>query len=118
MTANDFKYFQLHFYHVFNKVSIFHSFFLSIFGEFNATSKSRWSDDITTYEWSRIESLITSYGLDQILLNPNHLLRNSSWCIGLFFTDQPDLAIEFGVHTSLYPNGLHQIANCKFNLAT
>ena len=47
---------------------------------------------------------------------PTHLLQNSSSCIDLIFTSQPNIVVESGVHPSLHPNCHHQIIFVKFNL--
>ena len=44
------------------------------------------------------------------------VLPSSLSCIDLTFTDQPNLAVDGGVHPSLHPNCHHQIIYCKFNL--
>ena len=43
-------------------------------------------------------------------------MQNSSSCIDLIFTSQPNIVIESGVHPSLHPNCHHQIIFVKFNL--
>ena len=43
-------------------------------------------------------------------------MENSSSCIDLIFTSQPNLVVESGVHPSLHPNCHHQIVFAKFNL--
>ena len=45
-----------------------------------------------------------------------HILSNSSSCIDLIFTNQPNLVIDSGTHPSLHPNCHHQIIHCKINL--
>ena len=47
---------------------------------------------------------------------PTHLLQNSSLCIGLIFTSQPNIVVKSGVHPSLHPNCHHQFVFAKFNL--
>ena len=46
----------------------------------------------------------------------NHIQTNSSSCIDLIFTDQPNLSMNSGVHSSLRPNCHHQIVHSSFNL--
>ena len=58
----------------------------------------------------------TSYGFSQSISELTHILRNSSSCIDLIFTDQPSLIIDSGSHPSLHPNGHHKIIHCKINL--
>ena len=67
-------------------------------------------------EGSQIESLTTTHGLHQLISDPTHILPNSSSCIDLLFTDQPNLAIDSIVHHSLNSNFHHQLTHCKFNL--
>ena len=45
-----------------------------------------------------------------------NILENSSFCIDLIFTSQPNLITESGVHPSLHPNCHHQVIYAKFNL--
>ena len=51
-----------------------------------------------------------------MIADPAHLLPNSSSCIDLIFTDQPNVASDSGVHPHLHSNGHYQITYCKFNL--
>ena len=52
--------------------------------------------------------LTSQFVLNQIINEPTHITKNSSTCIDLLFTSQTNLVIESGVHSSLYPNCLHQ----------
>ena len=79
-------------------------------------SKSWWPDDITSTEGSDIDSLTTMHGLHQPISDPTHLLSNLLSCIDLIFTDQPNLAVDCGVRSSLHLNCYHQNIYCKFNL--
>ena len=45
-----------------------------------------------------------------MISQPTHILANSSSCIDLIFTDQPNLVVDYGTHPSL------QIIYCKLNL--
>ena len=42
--------------------------------------------------------------------------RQSSSCIDLIFTDQPNLSVNSGIYTSLHPNFHNQIVQSKFDL--
>ena len=44
------------------------------------------------------------------------MLSNSSSCIDLLFTSQPNLVIESGLHSSLHGNSHHQLVHAQFNL--
>ena len=56
------------------------------------------------------------HGLQQLISEPTHLLPSSLFCIDLIFTDQPNLAVDGGVHPSLHPNCHHQVIYCKLDL--
>ena len=55
------------------------------------------------------------HGLQQLISDRTHLLPNSS-CIDIIFTDQPNLAVNSGIHLSLHVKYHHQIIQCKSNL--
>ena len=89
-----------------NHIKQFRPSFTIILGDFNARSKSWLLEDVTFHEDTHIESLTTMHGLQQLISDPTHLLPNSSSCIDLIFSDQPNLHVK--CH--------HQIIHCKSNL--
>ena len=115
-TASEFANCLENFEKFLYQIQQFRSSFLFILGDFNAKSKSSWNEDITSNEGSQIDSLATTYGLQQLISDPTHILPKSSTCIDLIFTDQPNLVVDSGVHPSLHTNCHHQITFCKFNL--
>ena len=48
--------------------------------------------------------------------NLNHLLPVSTSCIDLIFTNQSNLVVDSGTHSSLNPKCHHKITYCKLNL--
>ena len=90
--------------------------FSIILGDFDARSKPWSKSDINTIEGAKIDSVTTSYGLQQLITQLTHLLANSSSCIDFIFNDQPSLIIDCGIHPSLHPNCHHQIVYCKLDL--
>ena len=108
-SSNEFEEFLVNFDKLLNQVNMLKSSFTVILGDFNARSQSWWSDDITSFEGSHIDSLTTTYGFHQLISDPTHVLPNSSSCIDLIFTDS-------GVHPTLHGNCHHQIIFSKFNL--
>ena len=62
------------------------------------------------------DSVTLTPGLEQLISEPTHILSNSSSCIDLIFTNQPNLVVDSGTHPSLHPNCHHQIIHCKINL--
>ena len=67
-------------------------------------------------EGSKIDGITAKFGLQQITNESTYITGDSSSCVDLIFTSQPDLVMESGVHSSLNPNCHHQITYAKFNL--
>ena len=67
--------------------------FVLITGDFNVRTAKWWRNDTTTTEGTKIDSITTSYSFRQIISDPTHILPNSSSCIELIFTNQPNLVI-------------------------
>ena len=75
--------------------------YLSIItGDFNARSSNWWSKDIDTPEGLKLFLLTSSNGFSQLINEPTHIQGNSSSCIDLIFTNQENLLVNSGVHTS------------------
>ena len=85
-------------------------------GDFNARSSYWWYNDINSTEGTNLFSLTSSNGFSQLINEPTHFQNNSSSCIDLILTDQPNLSVNTGVHSSLHPNCHHQIVHSRFNL--
>ena len=88
-----------------------------VLGDFNAKSNNWYKADITSLEGSKIDTIANSYGLNQLVQEPTHILNSSSSCIDLIFTSQPNLVMESGIHSSFHSNCHHQIVFAKFNLS-
>ena len=86
-------------------------------GDFNARPNNWWRGDTQTNGGSRTDYL-TTYGFQQLISEPTHILKNSSSCIDLIFTDQPNLITDSGTHPSLHPICHHNITFGKINLKT
>ena len=85
-------------------------------GDYNAKSSNWFCHDKTNFEGDAVESLISQFGLHQVIKEPTRILDTSFSCIDLIFTSQPNLIIEPGVHSPLHLNCRHQIIFAKFNL--
>ena len=55
-------------------------------------------------------------GYTQLINSATHVIGNSSSCIDLIFTQQPNLVTSSGVHASLHNNCHHQITFAHINL--
>ena len=73
-----------------------HPFLTTVIGDLNAKS-NKWSEgDRSTIEGNKIDFLTSQFGLSQIIKEPTHILENSSCCIELIFTTQPNMVLESG----------------------
>ena len=112
-SQNDFATFSDKFEWILDLVSKKNPFLLVVFGDFNA-KLSQWHDkDSSNSEGISVENITLHFGLHQIINEPTHILENSSLCIDLIFTSQPNLS---GTQPSLHPNCHHQIIYVKSNL--
>ena len=68
----------------------------------------------TTYEGTRIDGIMSQFGLVQLIYEPTHILGERSSCINSTFASQPNLVVESGVQSSLHQNCHHQIVFAKF----
>ena len=91
-------------------------FLTVILGNFNAKSNLWYNNDISTYGGSKTDGFTSQFGLQQIIKEPAHIIGDSSSCIDLISTTQPNLVMESGVHSSLHSNCHHHITFAKFNL--
>ena len=92
------------------------SFLTTINGDFNAKSCNWYNYDKTSFGGSTIESITSQFGSHQFINKTTHLLQNSSSCIDLIFTSQPNAVAELGAHPPLHPNCHHKTIFAKFSL--
>ena len=83
-------------------------FLIVLLGDFNVKSSNWCKYDITTSEGKVIENISSQFALHQVINELTHILETSS-CIDLIFTSQPNFITGSGVHTSLHPNSDPQI---------
>ena len=72
--------------------------------------------DISNNEGVQIDSITSIECLEKLIYEPTHVLSNSSSCIDLIFTNEPNLVVDSGTHPFLHPNCYHIIIHCKINL--
>ena len=58
-------------------------------GDFDPKSNSWYANGNTNIEGTKIDILTASFGFNQIINEPTHILNNSSSCINLIVTSQP-----------------------------
>ena len=57
-----------------------------VLGDINAKSNNWCKADISPLEGSKIDIIASSYGLNQLIQEPTHILNSSSSCIDLIST--------------------------------
>ena len=69
-------------------------FLIVALGDFNAKTTNWYKNDINSYEGLKIDTITSQFGLQQIINEPTYLTSNSSSCIDLIFTSQPNLVMD------------------------
>ena len=90
---------------------------LVITDDFNCRTKQWWSGDVELPERSALDEFIESNNLSQLIDEPTNIRTTGMSCIDLIITDQPNLFVDFGVHSSLDDHCQHQIINGKLNIS-
>ena len=80
-------------------------FLTVVLGDFNAKS-----------EGSKIDGTTSQFELKQIIKESIHIIGDSSLCVSMIFTTQPNLFMESGVHSSFHSICHHHITFAKSNL--
>ena len=78
-------------------------FLIVAIGDFDAKTANCYKNDTASYEGLKIDAIAFQFCSQQLINEPTHLKGNSSSCIDLIFTSEPNL-----VH--------HQIVFAKFDL--
>ena len=85
-------------------------------GDFDAKSYNWSINDTKTPEGAHLDSITSLYGMKKLISEPTHILPQSSSCIDLIFTNQPNTVMDSGVDSSLHPKYYHLIIYSKLNL--
>ena len=85
-------------------------------GDFNAHLK-RWGNINDDDNFGiALQNIFDAYGLFQLVDQPTYITKNSSSCIDLVITDQPNIVLESDIHPALHTNCNHQINFVKINV--
>ena len=74
------------------------------------------SNDTKTSEGAQLDYRTSLSGMKQVTTKPTHILESSASCIDLIFTNQPNIIMDSGVHSSLHEKCYHQIIYSKLSL--
>ena len=88
-----------------------------ITGGFNCRSKQWLPGDVELPEASALDEFIESNNLSQLIDEPTNIRTTGMSCIDLIITNQPNLFVEFGLHSSLDDRCQHQIIHGRLNLS-
>ena len=117
-TTDEFDLFLLNLEKVIVDISSRNTHFLLITGDFNGKSRNWSTNDTTAGEGAHLDSLITLYGLNQLIKEPTHVLEHTSSCIDLISTNQANLIRDPGIHPTLHSKCHYQNILSKLNLKT
>ena len=88
-----------------------------ITGDFNCRSKQWWPGNVELPKGSALDEFIESNNLCQLIDEPTNIRTTGMSCIDLIITDQPNLFVEFGVHSFLDDHCQHEIIHGKLNIS-
>ena len=88
-----------------------------ITGDFNCRTNQWWPGDIELPEGGALDEFIESNNLSQLIDEPTNIQTTGMLCIDLIITDQPNLFVDFGVHSSLDDHCQHQIIHGKLSVS-
>ena len=88
---------------------------IAVLGDFNTQTIGWYSLGKTTSEGTRIDGIMSHFGLEQLIHELIHIIEERSSCIDLVFASQPSLVVELGVQSSLHQNCHHQLVFAVFN---
>ena len=97
-SQDDFGSFANNFELNIDAVTANNTFLTIVLGDFNIKSNLWFKGDKTSYEGSKIDAITSQFGLQQLIIEPTHLVADSSSSIDLVFTSQLNLVMESGVH--------------------
>ena len=85
-------------------------------GDLNCHSKQFWFDDIDSPKGVALDKLIESNNLTQLIDQPTNFEPRGKSCVELIITHQPNLFVDYGIHSSLDNNCHHQTIHGKINI--
>ena len=113
-SRNDFESFINNFELNLDSVMVNNPFLTIVLGYFNGKTSLWHNNEISTYEGSKVDSVTSQFGLEQIIKEPTHIIGDSLSRINLIFTTQLNLVIEYEVHCLLHSNCHHHITFAQF----
>ena len=85
--------------------------------DFNCRTKQFWPGDTDSPKGFALDELIESNNMTQLIDQPTNLESRGISGVDLIITDQPNLFIDYGIHSSLDNCCHHQIIHGKVNIS-
>ena len=86
-------------------------------GDFNCRSTQFWPGDTDSLKGIALDELIESNNMTQLIDQPTNLEPRGISCVDLIITDQPNLFVDYGIHSSLDNCCHHQIIYGKVHIS-
>ena len=86
-------------------------------GDFNCRTNQWWPGDKNLPEGIALDDLFESYNMTQLIDQPTNIEPRVISCVDFIVTDQPNLFIDHGIHSSLDNCCHHQIIHGKLNVS-
>ena len=115
-TQNEFGKFSEKLERCLDRLFQSNSFLIGVIEDFNFKSSQWYYHNKSSSEDNAVGTITKQYGLQQVIKEPRYILDNSSTCIDLIFTSQPNLIIESGVHPPWHSKRHHKIVCATINL--
>ena len=116
-TPEEFQFFSNALGNLYNNIKVLNPYISIFVGDYNAHSSSWWAGDRDDDCGNTLCELFNENNLHQLVNQPTHIIRDSSSCIDLVITDQPNLFLDCDIHPSLHAPCHHQINFCKVNIS-
>ena len=100
-----------------DSVKIMQCGFSSLTGDLNCRSKQWWPGDINSIVGMALDALLESNDLTQLIDQPTNIESTGVSCVHLTITNQPNLFVDYGIHSSLDNFCHHQIIHSKVNVS-
>ena len=82
-------------------------------GYFNAQTKIWYESSETTHEWINMDRVTSQFRFKRLTHQPTHIIGETSSCIDIICTSQPNLVIESGIllprHRKLFDEKLREV---------
>ena len=116
-SSEEFDLFQGNLQNIIDNIKELRPHCVILTGDFNCRSNQGWPGDKNLPEGIALDDLYESYNMTQLIDQPTNIEPRGISCVDLIVTDQPNLFIDCGIHSSLDNCCHHQTIHGKFNVS-